>query len=463
MARPDHAVALARAVADDWPYTRRPLPWILAGFLVLVWFVPINGVDLDVALPIDSKIDRFALAAVVLAWMAFGADRRPRGRRPLWFLGMLGTFVVLAFASVVVNAPRIIRLGDFDLTQKKLALLLGLALFAWFAVCAMRPKELRAFSAFTVWLAALCALGVIVERRTGYNVFYEVSRTVLGPVAAVAPSPTVINPDPTRFSRPQIVGPTEHGLAVTTMLSMALPFAVVGMLDARRLARKACYGVAAGLIVAGAMSTERKTAVVVPVVALLVLVAYRPRQMLRLSPLAFVLAVAIHVVAPGALGTISDLGGNTLNTDSSVGRTSDYSAIRPDLVTRPVLGFGFGSLDVAKADTYRILDNEYLGQLLQVGLLGTAAYLAMIAAAMAIAHRAIRSGDPARAGPALAGSAAAAGYAVASALFDVLSFPQAPYVFLFVGAVCTVAGTGLGASRAPAARLASLRAAVSSR
>lgn len=450
----DPAVALRRAAADDWPYTRRALPWILAGFLALLWLVPINGSVLRVHLPIEATIDRVALIAVAFLWIVLGGDRRRAGRRPAWFLGAVGTFIALAFVSLLVNAPRVVRLGELDLAQKKLALLLAFGLFAWFAISAMRPSELRAFSVLTVWLASLCALGVIVERRTGFNVFYEVSRTILHPIATVAATPTMIHPDPTKFDRPQIVGPTEHGLAVTTMLSMALPFAIVGLMDARNLTRKAAYAAAATLILAAALSTERKTGVVVPAVVLLFLAIYRTRDLLRLWPLALVLAAAIHVAAPGALGTINELGGGTLQTDSSIGRTSDYVAITPDFVTRPLLGFGFGSLDVAKPDTYRILDNEYLGQLLQVGLIGAAAYLAVIAAAIALAHRAIRSGDPQRAGPALAAGAAAAGYAVASALFDVLSFPQTPYVFLFMGALCTVASTGLAPRRARRRRLA---------
>ena len=44
--------ALRRAVADDWPYTSRPLPWILAAFLTMVWLVPISGVRVKVVLTV---------------------------------------------------------------------------------------------------------------------------------------------------------------------------------------------------------------------------------------------------------------------------------------------------------------------------------------------------------------------------------------------------------------------------
>jgi hypothetical protein len=146
-------IALRRAVVDDWPYTSRPLPWLLAGFLTILWLVPINGVNIRVSLPVDSKIDRFAVAALVIGWLLFGGDRRPRGRRPLAFLGALALYIGLAFLSVIVNLPRVVRLGELDLSQKQLALLVAFGIFAWFAVTAMRPSELRAFSVLTVALA----------------------------------------------------------------------------------------------------------------------------------------------------------------------------------------------------------------------------------------------------------------------------------------------------------------------
>jgi hypothetical protein len=459
--RPFDELALQRAVADDWPYTRRPLPWLLAGFLAMLWFVPIDGVTLNVPLPIDAKIDRFGIMALVAGWMLFGGDKRPRGRRPLWFLGMLGTYVVLAFTSLFVNIERVVRLGAFDLSTKKLSLLLAFAIFAWFTTNAMRPSELKAFARYTVWCGALSAMLVLIEHQTGYNVFYNVFGAIFKPIATVAPSPTVIHPDPTVLDRPAIVGPTEHGLAVATMLCIALPFAIVGLLEATKRSTRIWHLLAVGMMVGAAMATERKTAVVLPIVVILVFLYYRPKQMVKMWPMVFVLVAFIHVASPGALGTITEFSG-FLNTDSTQGRTSDYSASGPDLVTRPILGFGFGSNDIAQYDTYRILDNEYLGELLQVGFLGAVAYLAMIMAAMGVAHRAIRSGDPMRAGPALAASAGCAAYMAASGLFDILSFPQAPYMFMYAAAFCTVAGTGLAPAwkprdqigRAPAARRA---------
>jgi hypothetical protein len=43
--------------------------------------------------------------------------------------------------------------------------------------------------------------------------------------------------------------------------------------------------------------------------------------------------------------------------------------------------------------------------------------------------------------PALAAAAGCLGFAVATALYDILSFPQAPYLFVFLAAMCTCAAS----------------------
>ena len=52
-------------------------------------------------------------------------------------------------------------------------------------------------------------------------------------------------------------------------------------------------------------------------------------------------------------------------------RTADYDAVRPDLWTHILLGRGYGSYD---PQTYRVLDSEILGPLVETGVLGLLAY-----------------------------------------------------------------------------------------
>lgn len=433
---------------DLWPRTTRPLPWLLAGLLCLLFLVPQDGVELKIPSPVDPSIDRVALLAVVGAWIVIAVLGRGRGQRPerpALFLGTAVLFVAFALLSVVLNIADIASHDLFGLAFNRLALLGAFVTLAFFAVSAMRPAELPRFSALLVLLAALTALGVIWERRTGFNVFYDFLGGLLEPIATVAPSPTEIDPDPTRESRKTIVGPTEHGLAVTAMLVMTVPFAIVGFARGRDWKRW-LYALAVALIVAAALSTERKTAVLTPLAAGLVFAFYRPRVTVRMLPLLVGLGIFISAASPGALGTVSELQ-KTFTSDSSAGRFDDYTAITPQFLRHPLFGSGYGTRDIADTEHVRILDNEYLALLLTVGLLGTALFLATILAAMAVAHRAIRAGPEEYADAALASSAACMVFLVVSLLFDSMSFSQAPYTFFFVAAFGTVAASAARAKR----------------
>jgi O-antigen ligase len=169
----------------------------------------------------------------------------------------------------------------------------------------------------------------------------------------------------------------------------------------------------------------------------LVLMAYRPRAMLRLAPLAIVLFGVVHFAAPGALGGVVDQFSpdrvGKVNTTRD--RLSDYEAIRPDLASHPLLGRGYESYDQKK---HRILDNQYLTLGIGVGLLGLLSYLAIFGTAFLSAHRVARSGDPDRAPPAMAAAAAIVAALVAGAILDFLALPQLPYLFCFIAAIAVV-------------------------
>lgn len=425
---------------DLWPRTTRPLPWLLAGLLALIFLVPLDGTELNIPSPVDPSIDRVALLVVVGVWIVVAV--LGRRTRISWdhsglFLGLALAFVGLAFASVVLNIGDIASHDLFGLAFNRLALLVAFVTLAFFAVSAMRPEELPRFSALLVLLATLTALGVIWERRTGFNVFYEFSSKIFSPIATVAPAPTEIDPDPAVEARKTIVGPTEHGLAVTAMLVMVIPFALVGFMR-RQDPKRWLYALAVALIVAAALSTERKTAVLTPVAAGLVIAVYRPQLTVKMLPLLLGMAIFISAASPGALGTIFDLQ-ETFTSNSSAGRFDDYDAISPQVLRHPLFGSGYGTRDIADTEHVRILDNEYLALLLTVGLIGSLLFIAMILAAMVVAHPTIRHGSPERSDAALASSAACMVFLVVSLLFDSMSFAQAPYTFFLVAAIGTVA------------------------
>jgi O-antigen ligase len=104
------------------------------------------------------------------------------------------------------------------------------------------------------------------------------------------------------------------------------------------------------------------------------------------------------------------------------------------------------------------MDNEYLDELFQVGILGVLAYLAMVLAPLVTAHGVIKRAGG-RAPPIVAAAAGCAAYAVVSGTFDAMSFPQAPYSFFFMAGLIAAAATSRGdeASRTSMRQLADVR------
>jgi hypothetical protein len=448
MPRP-HRQLLAR---DAFPHTRRPLPWALAAFLAMLFLIPVDSTELKIPLPVGSQIDRFGIIGLVLVWFCFGGDQRAflRTRRSKLYVGAACVFLALAIASLLLDAGRIINIGDFNLAEKRFALLGSFLVLSWFTLTALRFEDIRGFSTYLIGLASLTAVGMLIERHTGNNLFYNWSATLLKPIATVAPSPTNIHPAFGTDGRVVVVGPTLHGLAASTMLVVVMPFALVRVFDATR--RKARYlnAFAFVLMLAAAAATDKKTALLVPVAVVIYLAFYRPRQVLRLAPIGLVVLVAmVHIASPGALGTILNPN-EAASSSSTTHRIGDFTDVAPDVFAHPALGRGFGTLDPEQPNQFRINDNEYIDEIWEVGAIGLFAYFFMILAPILTARRAIRTRDPEIAPLALAASAGCVAYLVVNALFDAMSFPQAPYMFFMVAALTTIASAGPNGNVVPA-------------
>jgi polysaccharide biosynthesis protein PslJ len=427
------ATAVADRV-DAWPHTTRVLPWLLAAFLVMLWLVPFDSASLPVNLPFESKLDRVVIIVIAFVWLAallVGGRSMPKLRSsPLnW---AVGGFLVAAVTSILVNASQLVNLDELSLSVKKLALLLGYVLFYFLVTSILRPSEVRAFVTLVIGLACITAIGTIVEYRTGFNVFFDWGAKILGPVGlALDPQPP---DDP--FGRASITGPTQHGLVVALMLTIAFALCLTRLVEPTQR-RRWLVAVAAIIILAGAFATQRKSALVVPVAVVGAMVAIRPRQAMRLAPVGVAMALAMPIVAPGALGSIRNqlFTSDVAQSNSTTGRTQDYAAVKPDVAAHPTFGRGYGSYDPHK---YRIIDNQYIGLAIETGFVGVAAYLLLLLGVVVAARPAMRSGDPDRGPPALAAACAAVAVGVAAALFDVFAYPQVPYLFLFAAALAVV-------------------------
>ncbi len=235
------------------------------------------------------------------------------------------------------------------------------------------------------------------------------------------------------------------------MMACALPYALISLYESRELRQKVIWGLAAAIMIAAALATQRKTSIVAPVVAIVVLIAFRPQMLRMLLPGAIAFFILVHVVTPGALGGVATqlLPQNFFGFNSTVDRQSDYSAIEPDVINQPLLGRGYETYDQKK---YRILDNQYLSTIIGTGVVGVLAYLSIFAAIFLLAHRVARNGGPDRAGPAIAIAAAISAMVIGGALLDILALPQLPYLICFFGGFAAVLWKDVKPADYPAVR-----------
>lgn len=419
---------------DDWPHTTRVLPWMLAGFIALLWLMPFNDIELNANLPVELRLDRLVLPFIVLIWIAaFASGSRARPRLKMtWVHGAIGALLACAFLSVVTDAHYLNQSLELQLSLKKLPLILSYVSLFVIVASSVRRGEVRAFMKYTLVLAVICGLGMIWEYRMELNLFWTLSDKLLPGVFTVggALDPGAVD----HLGRRVVRGPAEVPLEAVAMLTMALPIAIVGILHTRRWSHRLLYGLAVCVLMAATLATYRKSALIAPVAVVLTLAYFRRRELLRLAPLGMVLLVIVTAVSPGALGsTINQFTRPDAAAVPTVNdRTSDYDAVRPDVWSHLALGRGWGSYN---HDSYRILDSEILSRTIETGVLGLGAFLFVGVAVVASSRRTIASRDPTTAPIALIGASIAVGFLVLATLFDELSFPHAVYIFLYMAGI----------------------------
>lgn len=216
----------------------------------------------------------------------------------------------------------------------------------------------------------------------------------------------------------RVAGFATHPIEYGVVLSMALPLALHLALTNRR---KMLPWVVVAMIAGGIPLAVSRSAVLATGMAMIVyLVAQRLRTIANLLPLAAVGLVAVQAAAPGLLGSIKSLFTGVSNDPSIQGRTDDYSAVFAIWREHPLFGLGPGTF-VPKL--YRVLDNEYLYELVTVGTLGLLLVLALFATGYSLARRVRRfAPDKATADMAQAIAAAIAAAAVAAFTFDAFGF-----------------------------------------
>lgn len=250
------------------------------------------------------------------------------------------------------------------------------------------------------------------------------------------------------------LSPIEFGVFLTICLPLAVHLALT---DGQRPIRRwlTVFAIAAAI----PLSISR-SAIVGTVVVLAFLLPTWSRSRRHRAYVGIVgLLMSVFVLVPGLLGSILKLFTQVGNDASAQSRTDSYPLAWEFISRAPLFGRGFFTF----LPKYRILDNQYLGLLIEIGIVGLVSVLVLFVSGVltGLRYRRRASVDTRDRDLALCVSAALAAAGASLAFFDAFSFPLVTgFVFLLLGCLGTLVRTGVPGTQLRSLRPAPTRAAV---
>ncbi len=357
----------------------------------------------------------------------------PRGtteRMPAVGVALL-VFVAVALASYALAQLRPLRELEASGADRRIAFLImfsGITLLA--AEGLHTASQLRRLLVVFVTIAAAHALVGVLQVVGGVEI----------------PGFTRVNSP--RGGFPRVAGTARHpidfGVYCATAVPLALHYASFGAVRRTRIAAAA----AAATLAAGAALSITRSALLGLVIGTAVLLAGRrgPRRWALLGA-GLVLVALTPLVVPNFADSVGEMVGGAADSPSVQSRVADYEPVLDHFLRQPFLGRGTGTFEPS---VHFVLDNNYLNLLVEMGLAGVVAFVAILAAAFMASRRVRRSADdPAVRDRAQALAAAIAVLAVSMGTYDLMAFQLGTgSLFLLLG--CAAANARLVlASAAP--------------
>ena len=431
------ALVLAGTALVIW--IQRLTRWrnLVSALLIVILFIPIGRYNLPGNLPFNLEPYRVAVAGLALMWvLSMLVDPRVRLRRsPLDAPLML--VLLTSLLSDLVNSGRVRPISTDVLKGQTFFISFFVVFYVVMSLVCTR-RDLLFFVRLLAGGGGIVAACAVIERRTNYNVFDHLQ--TIFPVLR-------FEGDDTRFreGRLRVLASSQHPIALSVLFVVLLPLVIYLARGNRRWMAVAC------LYVVAVFTTASRTGIAGMLVLLLVYLFLQPRVVLRKWPLVIPLLAAVHIAAPGAIGTIRE----TINPsqviaeqDSHVAGNDQYSGGRltdvgPTLnqwSDKPLLGLGFGTRVISGPNANaRVLDDQWLGTLLETGYLGFLAWTWLFVGSIwRLGRGALAEGDTDD-GWLLAGFCAAiAAFAATMWLYDTFSFIQNLFICFILMALASV-------------------------
>jgi O-antigen ligase len=426
-------VAVGMALAA-WHATVFRWPVVVGLLLSIMLFVPIGRYSIPISLPFGLELYRLAVAAVLAAWAgSLLVDPSLRLRRSPFRVPLI-IILCATFGSIIVNVERVMPLGSAVL--KSVTFFLSFVLLHYFVLSVVRSRRtIENVTKFLVAGTAVVSMFSIVEQRTQFNIFDHVGLVL--PFLQFNGDGDI---ELARAGLTRAVGSSGHPIELGVVLALVFPLGLaLGFGSGRR------WWIPTAVLAVGVMSAASRTPILVLVAAAVILLWLRPTDVKRLLPLAVPLIVVVQLTLPGSIATLKNQffpkGGlvaeqtaQARNADPLLagGRIRQLGPMLDEASRTPVLGQGFATRQTGFYNPLRnapILDNQWLGLLLELGIVGVVGWAALFIGSARRLGRAARR----RAGPdgwLAAGLAASiVGFGVAMFTFDGFSFIQASFIF----------------------------------
>jgi polysaccharide biosynthesis protein PslJ len=414
----------------------------LATIVVIILIIPMKYYGLPASLPIRLEPYRLAVAAVLVVWLTSTLiDHRVRLRRTHVVDLPLTGFL---FAIVVSEAMNRTRFSSVETDAVKGLLFFASVIAVFFLVISLvrTLADVDFIVRVLTGCGAVVAFFALIEAKTGYNVFHHLSQIL--PFLRATGGGTEI----TRGGRLRVYASAEHPIALSALFAMLVPFALYRAICFKQVR----WWAAAGVLLFATFATESRTGIVMLLIDGLVYIWLRGPEMKRLWPLVIPMLLAIHIALPGRLGSFRESffpanGIVAQQTDQAVGSgriATFWPAIHKEFTPNPLFGEGFATRITTPDDTVPvpnapILDDQWLGTLLETGLLGALclAWL-FIRFVRKLGKQAKHDRSP-RGWILAAAVAAVAAYAESMLTYDALGFTQETFVLFLIIAVGCIA------------------------
>ncbi|WP_291751470.1 O-antigen ligase family protein [Cellulomonas sp. 73-92] len=229
----------------------------------------------------------------------------------------------------------------------------------------------------------------------------------------------------------RISGTATSPIELGALLTMLFPIALHCALHQRDIGRFRRWFPVLTVFAALALSGSRSAYVAIAIVFVVLMIGWPNRLRWTAGPLAIVGAILMGLLLPPLYRSVRSMFVTAQDDPSIASRTDSYALASQFFARWPVFGRGLGTF----LPKYRIFDNEYLGLLVSVGIVGTAAFAGILVTAIVLLFRRRRFwADERSRDRALALAASIAAGSASIAFFDGFGFPMTMgTLFLLLG------------------------------